>query len=127
MFVANRSKKLDAIHFATKYVVIADLIFTTPAIIVQIVSGIILFNIQGYSLSDQWLLHAIYLFIFSGICWLIVVYLQYKMRDMARTSYENNSSLPELYWHYEKIWVALGVVTFPAVIIIFYLMVFRSY
>jgi len=125
MFVANRNKKIDGIYFATKHVVVADWLFTTPAIIVQLLTGVLLVNVQGHNYRDEWLLYAISLFVFSGICWIIVVFLQLKMRDMAKYSYENNTELPKKYWQYEKWWVMLGAVTFPAVMVIFYLMVFR--
>jgi len=39
MFMANRSSNVEAIAITTRHVVLADWIFTAPAIIVQFVSG----------------------------------------------------------------------------------------
>lgn len=47
MFMANRRKNVAEIYFATRNVVIADYIFTTPAIIIQLISGFFLMQDQG--------------------------------------------------------------------------------
>ena len=125
MFAANRQKDVRAIYFTVKNVVIADWIFTTPAIIIQPVSGIFLVQNQGYSFTDSWLLLAIILYCFAGICWLPVVWMQIKMRNMAQISIKKNIPLPKIYWQMNRLWILLGSLAFPALIIIFYLMVFK--
>ncbi len=125
MFVANRQKDLRAIYFAVKNVVIADWLFTTPSIIIQLASGIFLAIDQGYSLEDNWLLFGIILYFFAGFCWLPVVWMQIKMRDMAKVAVETNSALPKLYWQMNKPWILLGSLAFPALVAVFYLMVYK--
>ena len=39
MFMANRRKEIAGIYFATRHVVIADWLFTTPAAIIQFTTG----------------------------------------------------------------------------------------
>ena len=125
MFVANRQKNIKTIYFVVKTVVVADWMFTTPAVIVQLISGMMLMQEQGYSFEDNWLVLALALYIFAGICWLPVVWLQIKMRDMAKVSAQNNSELPKLYFVMNKWWIILGSLAFPAVLVVFYLMVFK--
>jgi uncharacterized membrane protein len=35
----------------------------------------------------------------------------------------NNAPLPDLYWRFMRWWVALGIVAFCALVVVFYLMV----
>jgi uncharacterized membrane protein len=125
MFMANRHKDVANIYFVTRHVVIADWFFTTPSVIIQLITGIFLVHIGGYSLSDFWIMWGLILYFFVGICWLPVVWMQIKMRDMAKTALEKNESLPETYWKMHRWWITLGSFAFPAIIIVFYLMVFK--
>lgn len=124
MFTANRSKDLRAIVFACRTVVLADWLFTTPAVIFQPVSGVWLAKLAGYPLSATWLVAAICLYIFAGACWLPVVWIQIRMKRLAEQALVSNADLPPQYWRYDRWWIALGCLAFPAVAAIFWLMVF---
>lgn len=86
LFMANREKNIAGIHFAAVHVVIADWLFTAPAIIIQFATGMWLLHLTGYSLSDGWVRWGIALYVFAGLCWLPVVWMQIKMRDMAKVA-----------------------------------------
>lgn len=126
MFMANRSKDTASIYFATRHVVIADWAFTTPAIIVQLLSGLALMQATGYTLGDAWLLWSIALYFFAGACWLPVVWMQIRMRDIAKESLQTGEPLPARYWRFDRWWIILGSLAFPAVIVIFWLMVTKG-
>ena len=125
MLMANRSKDIASIAFATRFVVIADWLFTMPAVIVQLVSGIALMHVTGYSLAHQWIHWGLVLYFFVGICWLPVVWMQINMRNIARVALQSNTPLPARYWQLSHWWMILGCLAFPAVIVVFYLMVFK--
>jgi uncharacterized membrane protein len=125
MFMANRSKNIHAIYFAVRHVVIADWLFTTPSVIIQLLSGLALMHSGGYSLSDAWIAGGLALYAFAGLCWLPVVWIQIKMRDIAKISLDQNIPLPLRYWHMNRWWILLGSLAFPAIVIVFYLMVFK--
>lgn len=125
MFMANRSKDVASIYFAVRHVVIADWLFTTPAVIVQFLSGIALVHVVGYSYSEFWITWGLILYFFVGACWVPVVWMQIKMRDMVKHAVETGEPLPERYWKLDKWWIFLGSLAFPAILIVFYLMVFR--
>lgn len=125
MFMANRHGELSGIHFATRHVVIADWLFTTPAVIVQLVSGVIMVFMLDIEFDRGWVFWALALYFFVGACWLPVVWIQIKMRDMAIYAVEHDEALPAKYWLLNKWWVGLGSLAFPAVVLIFYLMVFK--
>ena len=125
MFTASRRKNIENIYFAVKYVVIADWLFTTPAVIIQLISGTILVKIAGYEFTDLWIIWVYILYFFVLICWLPVVWMQIKMRDMAQHALKTNTKLPNKYWQMDKWWITLGSLAFPAVMVIFYFMVFK--
>jgi uncharacterized membrane protein len=121
--MANRRKDIASIYFTVQHVVIADWLFTTPAAIIQLITGLWLLYVTGYSLSDSWVMWGLVLYFFAGVCWLPVVWMQIKMRNMTKLALETDSVLPELYWKMDKYWIILGSLAFPAIIVVFYLMV----
>ncbi len=123
LFMANRSKDVANIYFAARHVVIADWLFTTPAVIVQLLTGLFLVHLDGFHLSDRWIAWALALYFFAGACWLPVVWMQIRMRDMAKVSLNSTAPLPPRYWAFERWWTILGALAFPAVAAIFWLMV----
>ena len=123
MLMANRSKKLTAIVFATKTVVIADFIFTAPSVIVQLLSGLYLVQLGGHLVTSTWIIYGLGLYFFAGACWLPVVWMQIKMRDFAIKAKTEGSELGVNYWRFEKAWTLLGALAFPAIVIVFWLMV----
>ena len=49
--------------------------------------------------------------------------MQIRMRDMAVIAARDSSSLPQQYWRFLRYWVALGIVAFVSLVLVFYLMV----
>ncbi len=119
----DRSGIVPAIRVASEKVVLADWLFTTPAIVVQAATGIALARQLGYPLLHGWLFAALMLFCVAGVCWLPVVALQIRMRDLARAAEHNGQSLSERYWVLARWWLWLGVPAFTSVMVVFWLMV----
>jgi uncharacterized membrane protein len=122
-WITDRSGNVQAIRVVSERVVWADWIFTTPAVVVQPITGVLLARTLGFPLASGWVAHAIVLYVFAGACWLPVVWLQIRMRDLARDAAERGASLGEKYWRLARIWFWLGVPAFCAVLAIFALMV----
>jgi uncharacterized membrane protein len=125
MFFASRTRDPRVIAVVVKHVVIADYLFTTPTIVLQPASGLWLVYRAGFDLGSAWLVWSIALYLLAGACWLPVVWMQIRMRDMATQATAEGAMLPERYWQYLRIWVALGVVAFIALVIVFFLMVVK--
>ncbi len=125
LFMANRRKEIQGMHFALRHVVIADWCFTTPAVIVQLVSGIALVQMGGYAFSDSWIMWGLILYGFAGVCWLPVIWMQITMRNMVAHAIDTGEPLPPRYWKMDQWWIILGALAFPAIVIVFYLMVFK--
>ncbi|MCP5206508.1 MAG: DUF2269 domain-containing protein [Hahellaceae bacterium] len=124
MFMANRSNNTQAIAVTTKHVVLADWIFTFPAVIVQFVTGMMLVDILNYSYTSAWFLAVIGLFIFIGACWLPVIYLQYRLKHYADQAMDEGV-LSDSFKKTMKLWTALGIPAFAAILVIFWLMIFK--
>lgn len=125
LFFANRSGSIAAQSVVSQLVVKADTWFTTPAVIVQPLSGFYMVYLAGIPLSTPWLAWAIGLYLLAGACWLPVVWLQLKLRDMAVTAHETQSALPTQYAQYARYWEILGYPAFVAMVAVFFLMVVK--
>ncbi len=124
-YMNDRSGDIHAMAVTAKNVVLADWIFTSTSVIVQPLTGYLLANAMGIQLTNGWLFLALILYVVVGLCWLPVVNLQIKMRDLLLRAIEQNSGIPAQYYTLSKTWFWLGVPAFIGVIAIFYLMVFK--
>ncbi len=122
MWMAHRSGDPRTIAAVAGNVVIADLVFTTPAVIIQPATGIALMRLAGIDPASPWLLAAYALYALAGACWLPVVWLQIRIRDMARDAAAIGRPLPDAYHRCMRAWFWLGWPAFAAVIVIFWLM-----
>jgi uncharacterized membrane protein len=123
MWRADRTGEAAAIAATARNVVMADWLFTLPAVVVQPVSGIWLVDMAGYSPTEIWLMWTYGLYLAAGACWLPVVWLQIRMRDIAAAAAADGGPLPTRYRRHARTWFALGWPAFTAVVLIAYLMV----
>jgi uncharacterized membrane protein len=121
-WMANRSGVLAARRVVNRNVELADWLFTTPAVIVQPVTGVWLAHLAGFPLTTPWLTAAIALYVLVGACWLPVVAIQIAMRRITETT-PDSIELPPRYHRLARWWFALGWPAFIGVIVIFWLMV----
>jgi uncharacterized membrane protein len=124
MLMASRSHNPQAILMTTEHVILADWIFTTPAVIIQLTTGLMLMNILGYSFDAPWFHTVMSLFIFIGALWLPVIKIQYQLRTLAKRSTARGKVTDEFKTLMKK-WIILGIPAFAAIMVIFYLMVFK--
>ena len=123
MWRSHQSGDVRAIAVASRNTVLADWLFTTPAVIIQPASGIGLILLAGHDPFAPWLVATYLLYVVTGACWVPVVIIQIRVRDIAAVSAENNDPLPESYGRYMKTWFLLGWPAFLSVLAIFGLMV----
>jgi uncharacterized membrane protein len=125
MWMAHRSGNVGAIAVAARNTVKADFWFTTPAIILQLLTGLAMIKFVGFLWNSEWLIHSYILFAIAGAAWIPVVKIQIEVAKMAEEAADQGKPLPEAYFRKMKIWYRLGWPAFIAIIIIFYLMVFK--
>jgi uncharacterized membrane protein len=122
-WLANRTGDVRAITVSARSTVFADFAFTTPAAIVQPVTGIALALMAGFPLSSPWIVISIALYLLAGACWVPVVFIQLRMRRMAEDAVANDRRLGPAYQRLLHAWFALGWPAFAALVIVFWLMV----
>ncbi len=125
MLAAQIQGTAAVIAGVARIVVIADFVFTATAVVVQPVTGLLLVWNVGYSITDGWIIWSIVLYVFTGLFWLPVVWMQMRLRDLAVAAVESGQPLPEAYYRIFMWWCAFGVPAFVAVAIIFWLMIAR--
>jgi uncharacterized membrane protein len=122
-WITDRSADVRAIRLSSERTVLADWIFTTPAVIVQPLSGLAMAQLAGFPLASGWVAYSIALYTVAGCCWLPVVWLQIRMRALARLADDSGAPLPAQYWAYARAWFWLGVPAFLALLAVYWLMV----
>lgn len=123
LLFVSLTRDARAIAVVNRHVVLADWLFTTPTVILQPLTGFYLIHLAGFPWSSQWIAWSLVLYAVAIACWLPVVWIQIKMRDLARAAAAGDTALPDAYWRYLSAWVLLGIPAFIALVIVFYLMV----
>jgi uncharacterized membrane protein len=125
LLFAAISKNVQAIAVVTRILVIADWLFTGLTMIAQPATGFYLIHLAGFPLQTPWIKWSIILFVIALLCWLPVVWLQIRMRDLAAAAVRQSAPLPDAFWRCFRAWVVLGIPAFFAFIAVFYLMVVK--
>lgn len=125
MLMAHRTNDPRVIAHTAGIVVLADLLFTTTAVILQPVTGALLAWQIGWHLGEGWIVLSLVLYVLTGLFWLPVVWVQIRLRDHARTAAERGMQLPPEYYRLFRFWFACGVPAFLAVLTILWLMIAR--
>jgi len=122
MFSAYRSNDSRAWSKTVDIVVRADWYFTTPAVVIQLLTGLWLMAQLGIPFTSVWFVAVIGLFVLVGACWLPVVWIQIRLRNLLGAGAGLDACRPLM-----RAWIALGVPAFVSVIVIFWLMVYKPW
>jgi uncharacterized membrane protein len=123
MLMAHRTRDVAVIASTASIVVIADWTFTASAVALQPVTGYVLARMDGLPLMHSWLGLSLALYVVAGLCWLPVVWIQTRLRNLARVAAAAGTPLPEAYFQLFRVWFVLGIPAFVAVLTIVWLMV----
>ena len=123
MLMAHRTGDAAHVALTAHTVVVADMVFTATAVIVQPITGLLLAREAGYALAESWIVGSIALYLLAGAAWLPVVRLQLRMRDLARVAAASNAPLGADYRTLFRCWFVLGFPGFGAVVAILWLMI----
>ena len=127
MLRSHFSDNLDEKIYAVHNTVLADYLFTLPALVLQPLTGAWLVWRSAYNWVDAWLLWTVILYIVAGLCWLPVVWIQIQLRTMLLESRAHGAKLPPKYQALFRLWFMLGWSAFISLVLILFLMVYRPY
>jgi len=125
MLMAHRTRDPALIAHTAGIVVLADTVFTASAVVLQPITGATLVRLAGYPLLSGWIGLSLVLYVVTGLCWLPVVWIQIRLRDLAIQAVTTGAPLPERYFRLFNLWFVLGFPAFAAVLGIVWLMVVK--
>jgi len=127
MLMAHRSRDPAFIAATAATVVIADMLFTLSAVILQPVTGGVLMALSGTTLAERWLVASLGLYAVAGLFWIPVIFMQIEMRDLARMAAAQRAPLPPRYFALFRRWFVFGIPGFGSVMIILWLMIAKPF
>ncbi|MCA1367513.1 DUF2269 domain-containing protein [Bradyrhizobium sp. BRP14] len=127
MVMAERTRDPRIVAAVAGIVVIADTIFTATAVILQPLTGYALARVIGWPLDEGWIVLSLALYVFTGLFWLPVVWIQIRLRDLAKRALAEATPLPPAFDQLYRVWFAFGFPAFFAVIAIFWLMLTKPH
>jgi len=125
MLMAHRGGDPAFIAKTAGTVVVADMLFTLTAVLLQPVTGGALMALSATPLSEGWILASLGLYALAGLCWIPVIALQIEMRDLASRAAIGGLPLPPRYFVLFRRWFLLGIPGFASVMAILWLMIAR--
>src|ERR1700733_6135687 len=123
MLMAHRSGDAAFIARTAATVVIADMLFTLAAVVLQPVTGRLLMMLSSTSFAERWLSASLVLYALAGLFWIPVIFMQIEMRDLASVAAAQGQPLPPRYFALFRRWFMFGIPGFGAVMTILWLMV----
>jgi uncharacterized membrane protein len=123
LLTAAWGRNAAVVAHVSRWVVRADWLFTATTAALQPLTGWWMLRLAGISLETGWVAWSIGLYALAIACWLAVVWLQMRMRDLAAEAAQAQQPLSPAFWRYFGGWVALGVPAFFAFLAVFWLMV----
>ena len=124
-FFTDRTGNLAAMRVTNRLVVLADWIFTTPTIIIQPLTGFWMLYLTGQDMMVFWVTLSVGLYLLAGACWIPVVILQIKMKNMTDQT-PDGEPVPACYWTMLRAWFLLGIPAFSAMVWVVWLMISKS-
>jgi uncharacterized membrane protein len=125
MLMAHRSGEPAFIARTAATVVIADMLFTASAVILQPLTGGLLMALSATSLTERWLATSLGLYAVAGLFWIPVIFMQIEMRDLAHGAAAHQVPLPARYFLLYRRWFICGIPGFGSVMAILWLMIVK--
>lgn len=123
LLTAAVTRDVRVVAHVSRWVVRADWLFTATTAVIQPFTGWWLMRLAGMPANSLWIAWSLGLFGMAMACWLPVVWLQVRMRDVAERAHHSRSPLPPAFWRYFRWWFVLGVLALVAFLLVFWLMI----
>ena len=122
LFFTYKKAQFSTVKDVLKLVILADMIFTTPSVIIQLITGIMLSNLMGLTSTNWfWVVLSVSFIVF--ILWVRAAFIQIKLKKLI----ENKNELPPQFHKLMKVWFYLGIPSFVGAVYLYYLMVYKAF
>jgi uncharacterized membrane protein len=125
MLWASLTRDAKTVAHTVRHVVWADWLFTATTVVVQPLTGLWMVYLAQIPLTATWILWSFVLYFVAGACWIPVVVIQIRMGRLAEAAATAGTALPAAYFRWLRVWVVLGIPAFVALVVVFWLMVFK--
>ncbi|MEJ5990373.1 DUF2269 domain-containing protein [Ramlibacter sp. PS3R-8] len=126
LFASTLRRQVGGIAMATRNVVLADWLLTTPTAILQPVSGLALVHMLELPYATPWVACSLALYAIAIALWLPVVVIQIRMRNVMAQAQRTGGPVPAAYDRMFHWWTGLGCAAFVVFLLIFWLMVAKQ-
>jgi uncharacterized membrane protein len=126
LFASSLRRRIGGVANSTRNVVLADWMLTTPTAILQPLTGVALVHKMGVPFSTPWVAWSLGLYAVAIACWVPVVVIQIRMRQVAEAAQGQGAPVPAAYDRLFLWWTVLGIAAFFAFLLIFWLMVTKT-
>jgi uncharacterized membrane protein len=127
MLMAHVSRDAAFIARTAATAVIADMLFTLTAVILQPVTGGFLMELSSTAFAERWLATSLGLYAVAGLFWIPVIFMQIEMRNLASAAAAQRQPLPRRYFVLFRRWFCFGIPGFGSVMIILWLMIAKPF
>lgn len=127
MLMAHRSRDVSFIARTASTVVIADMLFTLTAVMLQPMTGGVLMMLASTGFTELWLAASLALYAVAGLFWVPVIFMQIEMRDLASRAAAEHAALPPRYFALFRRWCVFGIPGFGSVMAILWLMIAKPF
>ncbi len=122
LYFTYRKSQFSTVKDVLGFVIIADMIFTAPSVIIQLITGIMLSNLMGLTYTNWfWVVLSVSFIVF--VLWIRAAFIQVKLKKII----ENKNELPLKFHKLMRIWFFLGIPSFIGAIFLYYLMVYKVF
>ena len=122
LYITYKKSQFSTVRDVLKFVIIADMIFTTPSVITQLITGLMLSDILGFT-GTVWYWVVLSIGFVILILWLIAAFIQVKMKKLI----EDKTELPPQFHRLMNAWFYLGIPSFLGAIYLYYLMIYKTF
>lgn len=108
--LADRTRDVGIIRYATRLVNVTDVLFTAGGIAILMVTGHLMAPAYGGVMKAEWIRWSYLLAMGSGAIWLaILLPVQIKQARLLKPL-ASNAEIPARYWKLSTLWMAAGTV-----------------
>ena len=125
LMLATLTRDAGKVATVSRFVVVTDWLFTATTAVFQPLSGFWMIHLAGMPWRTPWIAWSLALYVLALACWLPVVWIQLRLRDISAAAVAAGGVLPGAYWRFFGWWVGLGCVAFAAFLAIFWMMVVK--
>lgn len=122
LFLTYKRSQVSTLKEVLKLVLLADTIFTTPSVIIQLITGVLLSNMMGLTYTN-WFWVVISVSFIVLVLWLRAAFIQVKLKKIL----EQENEISEKFHSLMNVWFYLGVPSFLGSIYLYYLMVYKAF